>query len=98
MVEFDDVEPVEKLRIYDKGFDRPPAFTEYAQFLSIRNGDVHIPPIPMAEPLERECRHFIECVEHGKRPLCDGHSALKVVRVLEAAQKSLENDGTPVEV
>ena len=52
----------------------------------------------MAEPLERECRHFIECVEHGKRPLCDGHSALKVVRVLEAAQKSLENDGTPVEV
>jgi predicted dehydrogenase len=98
MIEFDDVDPVEKIRIYDKGFDRPPPFTEYAQFLSIRNGDVHIPQIPMAEPLERECRHFVDCVAQGKRPLCDGHSALKVVRVLEAAQKSLESDGAPVEV
>lgn len=98
MVEFDDVAPVEKIRIYDKGFDRPPVFTEYAQFLSIRNGDVHIPQIPMVEPLEREVRHFIDCVAHGKRPLTDGHSALRVVRVLEAAQKSLENDGAPVEV
>ena len=98
MVEFDDVHPVEKLRVYDKGVDRPPAFTEYAQFLSIRNGDIHIPQIPMVEPLERECRHFVECVAEGKRPLTDGHSALRVVRVLEAAQKSLESDGTPVEV
>jgi len=98
MVEFDDVAPVEKIRIYDKGFDRPPVFTEYAQFLSIRNGDVHIPQIAMVEPLEREVRHFIECVAHDKRPLTDGHSALRVVRVLEAAQKSLENDGAPVEV
>ena len=98
MVEFDDVAPVEKIRIYDKGFDRPPAFTEYAQFLSIRNGDVHIPQIAMVEPLAREVRHFIECVSEGKRPLTDGHSALRVVRVLEAAQKSLENDGAPVEV
>ena len=98
MVELDDVAPSEKLRIYDKGFDPPPTFTEYAQFLSIRNGDVHIPQIAMVEPLERECRHFVECVTEGKRPLTDGHSALRVVRVLEAAQKSLENDGAPVEV
>jgi len=96
MVEFDDVHPVEKIRIYDKGVDRPPTFTEYAQFLSIRNGDIHIPQVPMAEPLERECLHFIECVRDGKRPLTDGHSALRVVRVLEAAQKSLESDGAPV--
>jgi len=98
MVEFDDVHPVEKLRIYDKGFDRPPAFTEYAQFLSIRNGDIHIPQVPMVEPLEVECRHFIECVAEGKRPLTDGASALRVVRVLEAAQKSLESGGAPVGV
>ena len=98
MVEFDDVHPVEKIRIYDKGVDRPPSFTEYAQFLSIRNGDIHIPQIPMVEPLERECRHFIDCVAQGKRPLTDGHTALRVVRVLEAAQKSLESDGAPVDV
>jgi predicted dehydrogenase len=96
MVEFDDVHPVEKIRIYDKGVDRPPVFTEYAQYLSIRNGDIHIPQFPMVEPLERQTRHFLDCVIHGKRPITDGHSALKVVRVLEAAQKSLENDGAPV--
>jgi len=98
MVEFDDVHPVEKIRVYDKGVDRPPSFTEYAQYLSIRNGDIHIPQIPMVEPLERECRHFIECVAQDKRPLTDGHSALRVVRVLEAAQKSLESDGIPIEI
>jgi predicted dehydrogenase len=98
MVEFDDVHPVEKLRIYDKGVDRPPPFTEYAQFLSIRNGDIHIPRVPMVEPLEVECCHFIECVVQGKRPLTDGASALRVVRVLEAAQRSLENRGAPVDV
>jgi predicted dehydrogenase len=98
MVEFDDVHPVEKLKVYDKGVDCPPSFTEYAQFLSIRNGDIHIPKIPMVEPLERECRHFVECVAQGKRPITDGQSALRVVRVLEAAQKSLESDGAPVEV
>jgi predicted dehydrogenase len=56
MVEFDDVHPVEKLRIYDKGIDRPPEFTEYAEYLSIRNGDILIPRVGMAEPLELECR------------------------------------------
>lgn len=96
MVEFDDVHPVEKIRIYDKGVDRPQSFTEYAQFLSIRNGDIHIPQIPMVEPLERECRHFVECVAQGKRPITDGQSAMRVVRILEAAQKSLESDGAPM--
>ena len=98
MVEFDDVHPVEKLRIYDKGVDRPPPFTEYAQFLSIRNGDIHIPQVPMVEPLEVECRHFIECVAERKRPLTDGASSLRVVRVLEAAERSLESSGAPVDV
>jgi predicted dehydrogenase len=96
MVELDDVHPVEKLRIYDKGYDRPPAFTEYAEYLSIRNGDIHIPQLSMAEPLEVECRHFLDCVEHGRTPLTDGASALAVVRVLEAAQRSLRADGAPV--
>lgn len=98
MVEFDDVHPVEKLRIYDKGYDRPPSFTEYAEYLSIRNGDIHIPTVPAAEPLEVECRHFLECIENGRPPLTDGDSALRVVRVLAAAQRSLASDGAPVEL
>jgi len=98
MVELDDVHPVEKLRIYDKGYDRPPTFTEYAEYLSIRNGDIVIPRIAMTEPLEIECRHFIECIEQHRTPRTDGASALSVVRVLEAAQESLEADGSSVPV
>src|SRR6185369_9122074 len=63
MMEFDDVHPTEKLKIHDKGYDREPAFTEYAEYLSIRNGEVHVPKVALAEPLDAECRHFLECVE-----------------------------------
>jgi predicted dehydrogenase len=95
MMEFDDVHPTEKLRIHDKGYDREPAWTEYAEYLSIRNGEVHVPQVAMIEPLDAECRHFLECVEQNKRPLTDGRSAVDVVKVLEAAQKSLLADGVP---
>ncbi len=98
MVELDDCHPTDKLRIYDKGYDTPPTFTEYEEYLSIRQGDTVIPRIEMAEPLERECRHFLECIETGRAPLTDGASALEVVRVLEAAQESLDADGTPVAI
>jgi predicted dehydrogenase len=90
MVEFDDVHPVEKLRIYDKGFDRPPGFSDFSEFLSIRNGDISIPQVALAEPLDLECRHFLECVAKQRQPITDGGSALNVVRVLEAAQRSLD--------
>jgi UDP-2-acetamido-3-amino-2,3-dideoxy-glucuronate N-acetyltransferase len=50
----------------------------------------------MTEPLEVECRHFIDCVATGRTPRTDGASALRVAQVLEAAQRSLEADGVPV--
>jgi predicted dehydrogenase len=96
MLEFDDVHPVEKLRVYDKGFERPPVFSEFSEFLSIRNGDIHIPQVPLAEPLEQESRHFLECVASNRRPLSDGTSGVQVVRILEAAQRSLQDNGVPV--
>jgi predicted dehydrogenase len=74
MLEFDDVHPVEKLRVYDKGYERPPVFSEFSEYLSIRNGDIHIPQVPLAEPLEQEARHFLECVAQNRRPLSDGAS------------------------
>jgi predicted dehydrogenase len=95
MMEFDDVHPTDKLKIHDKGYDREPAFTEYSEYLSIRSGDIHVPQVAMVEPLDAECRHFLECVAEGKKPLTDGRSAVRVVKVLEAAQKSLMSDGTP---
>lgn len=95
MVEFDDVSP-EKLRIYDKGYDRPPQFTQFADYLTLRDGDVHIPQLSMEEPLRLQLRHLLDCVESGQRPTTDIGSALRIVATLEAAQRSLAGDGVPV--
>lgn len=96
MMELDDVHPTDKLKIHDKGYDREPHFAEYAEFLSIRSGEVKTCDVPLSEPLDAECRHFLECVAEGKKPLTDGASAVQVVKVLEAAQRSLMTDGQPV--
>jgi len=98
MVEFDDVHPTEKLRIYDKGYDRPPAFTQFSEYLTVRHGDIHIPRLQMTEPLEAECAEFVRCVQSGATPRTDGAHGLEVVRVLEAAQRSLRAGGQPVTI
>lgn len=95
MVELDDVS-AEKLRIYDKGYDRPPGFTHYSEYLTIRQGDVHIPHVPMTEPLTVECTHFLDCIGGKATPKSGPDSGLRVVRMLAAAQASLEQDGAPV--
>jgi predicted dehydrogenase len=97
MAEFDDV-AADKLRIYDKGFDRPPVFTEYAQYLTLRDGDVHIPQISMQEPLRIQLHHFLGRIDDGAPPASDLASGVRVVRVLAAAQLSLQNDGQPVDI
>jgi predicted dehydrogenase len=96
MVELDDVQPTEKLRIYDKGYDRPPEFTRFSEYLTVRHGDIHIPQLAMREPLEAECAHFIHAVMTGTTPRTDGQHGLEVVRVLEAAQRSLRAGGAPM--
>ena len=97
MVELDDVHPTEKLRIYDKGYDRPPAFTQYGEYLTVRHGDIHIPKIDLAEPLALEVRHFLDCVATGAPPRTGGAHGLQVVRVLDAAQRSLKSAGAPID-
>ena len=57
-----------------------------------------LPSIKMREPLRAECEHFIESIETGKRPRSDGYDGLRVVKVLEAAQKSLKSGGKPVKI
>jgi predicted dehydrogenase len=96
MVEFDDVHPSEKLRIYDKGYDRPPTFTQYGEYLTVRHGDIHIPRVDMAEPLDLECRAFVRACNDGAPPRTDARHGIDVVRVLEAAQRSLKAGGAPV--
>ena len=95
MVEFDDCSS-EKIRVYDRGYDRPPAFASFAEYLTLRNGDIFIPDVAMEEPLAVQVRHFLDCIEHGRQPRTDLASGLRVVRLLVAAQVSLERGGEPV--
>ncbi len=97
MVTFDDMEATEKIRIYDKGAAvRHDITTSYADIISLRFGDIVIPKIPGGEPLSLECEHFIEGVLDNRPIRSDGTDGLRVVQVLEAGQKSLKNQGTPV--
>jgi predicted dehydrogenase len=97
MVELDDVSP-EKLRIYDKGYDRPPAFTQFGEFLTIRDGDVHIPNVAMEEPLRAELRHFLDCIERGDKPVTDLAQGVRLTAILEAAERSVAAGGAPLPV
>jgi predicted dehydrogenase len=97
MVTFDDMEATEKIRIYDKGAAiRHDITTSYADIISLRFGDITIPTIPGGEPLSLECQHFIDCVLENRVVHSDGADGLRVVRVLEAGQKSLKNQGMPI--
>jgi predicted dehydrogenase len=99
MAVIDDLKGTEKVRLYDKGVDVQPGqerYADYAESLSIRSGDIHIPSVPPSEPLRLECQHFVDCLRSGDRPVSDGRNGLSVMRVLEAAQESLRQSGMPV--
>jgi len=98
MVVFDDMNPSEKITIYDKGVDRAGEVVSYGEMLTIRSGDILIPKVPQQEPLRLECLHFVECIRERKRPLTDGVGGLRVVKVLDAAQRSLKSGGAPVAI
>ncbi len=100
MVVYDDVSREAKIQIYDKGVTRrslPGPMGEYDTFgkfqLITRAGDIHIPKIDFVEPLKLECTDFVDCINNGGRPLADGYDGLRVVKVLEAAQRSLASGG-----
>jgi predicted dehydrogenase len=88
MATFDDMELERKLTVYDKGFDEKAE--GYGEYIT-RSGDVWHPRVPNAEPLRLAAAHFLECIAEGRSPRSDGASGLRVVRVLEALQRELEN-------
>jgi predicted dehydrogenase len=99
MLVYDDIEPQEKIKIFDKGVEVPPYYDTYADFhFAYRYGDIHSPRIEDYEPLKKECDHFIECIKRGISPLSDGYSGLRVVSILEAANKSLKLQGKAVPI
>ena len=94
MVVYDDLEPVEKVKVYDRGIDRQPAsFGEYQ--LTYRSGDILSPRLDTTEPLYLECAHFLECIQTGREPDTSPRSGVEVVRVIQAAERSLRQGGAP---
>jgi predicted dehydrogenase len=89
MATFDDMLIEGKLAVYDKGFDQDT--TSWGEYIA-RSGDIYSPQISNREPLRLECEHFVECVRTGATPRSDGASGLRVVRVLEALQRSLDGE------
>jgi predicted dehydrogenase len=99
MVVYDDLEPSEKVKIYDKGVtvsQRPEAV--YEMLVSYRAGDMWAPRLDGAEALHTEAAHFIECILDQKRPETDGEAGLRIVRILEAATRSLNGRGQLMEL
>jgi predicted dehydrogenase len=98
MVVYDDLEPSEKIKIYDKGIQLRSREDLYEALVGYRFGDMCAPRLDMTEALRREVQHFIECVETRRKPDSSGESGLYVIRVLEAASQSMELRGQPVEI
>lgn len=98
MVVFDDIEMSEKVKVYDKGVVMGDAAETLQRHVGYRTGDMWAPRLDNVEALAIEAAHFVECINTGQTPLTDGHAGLRVVRILEAATRSLEQNGAPVEL
>lgn len=97
MAVYNDIDPLEKIKIYNKGVEGPQYSDNFGDFhYSYRYGDTWSPMIQEVEPLKAECLHFLECIKTGKKPLTDGKNGLDVVQVLYAADISLQNCGSRV--
>src|SRR5438270_7860793 len=99
MILYDDIEPTEKVRVYDKGVtanrvgDRE---VDYQTFVSYRTGEVWAPKLDSTEALRYVVAEFLDSIREGRKPLTDGYAGLRVVRLLEAAQQSMKNGGQAV--
>lgn len=98
MAAFDDMAGPEKLKIYDKGVDKVLDKNSYEAFLTLRSGDIFVPKIEMEEPLRIECQEFLNCVKNNRAPLANVDNGIAVLKVLEAAQKSLDKNGVAVKL
>jgi len=99
MVVYDDIEPSEKIKVYDKGItvkNGPESL--YRMLIGYRTGDMWAPQLEIAEALQVEALHFLDCIENGKQPITNGESGLRVVNILEAATQSISARGQLVHI
>ena len=99
MILYDDTEPLEKIKIYDKRVESPPHYNTFAEFhYSYHYGDMYAPYLKQAEPLRVECQDFLEAIRTGSKPVSDGWEGFRVVQILEASSESLRNGGASVQI
>ena len=99
MLVYDDLDPLSKIQIYDKGVDNPPHYDTFGEFLcSYKYGDIHMPRLQEAEPLSAMCKHFLDCIQTGATPRSSGESGLNMVRLLAASDASLAANGAEIEI
>ena len=99
MILYDDLEPSEKLKVYDKGIRVTPGLEDvYRMLVSYRLGDMWAPRLDTTEALQTEALHFIDCVENGREPETDGPAGLRMINMIEAAETSLRDRGRLVEI
>jgi predicted dehydrogenase len=101
MIVYDDLEPSEKIKVYDKGITlngESASNKAYDLLVGYRAGDMWAPQLSLTEGLRTEALHFLDCIRTGGRPLSDGLAGLRVLRILEAASESLALGGRPIEL
>jgi predicted dehydrogenase len=98
MLVWDDTEPDEKIRIYDKGVNITSREDLYNLLVNYRSGDMWAPKLDRSEALKRELTYFMDCISSGKDPHNDGKAGMRVVKMLEAATESLKNRGSLVKL
>lgn len=100
MIVFDDLNPDERVKVYDKGIKLMGSSKDkrYRNLVQYRIGDMHAPRIDNTEALRVAVAHIVDCIKSKKRPITDGHAGLHVVKLLEAAEKSLKKGGTFIKI
>jgi len=99
MAVYDDIEPVEKIKVYDKSVEvvrRTDTFGDFS--FAYHYGAMTAPSYRFEEPLRVQCKHFLDCVRSGDTPKTDGQDGLRVVQILEAADHSLKRNGQRVKL
>ena len=98
MIVYDDLEPLEKIKIFDKRVEVPPHYDTYAEFhYAYHYGDVYSPYLKQTEPLKIECQHFLDCIKTGNKPESSGEDGMRVVQILESCSASLNDGGALVD-
>ena len=93
MLVWNDLEPDEKIKVYDKGVDVTSGQGVYDLLVSYRSGDIYSPKVEQTEALKLELNYFVDCITKNQAPMNDGAAGLRVVRLLEAAERSLNEHG-----